>query len=777
MKQHLGQNQIKTIPKIRRDKFIIFCIVAYAMYLGFAFVFNAHADPPSSPFAPGATLDPGCSPTSTNCTVNPPLFSSTTLPIGGLLFVNDASGTITANTSSLYWNSASSTLLVNGTLLTSGIALSSLTSSILVTDGNGNVGALSIGSGLSLSSGTLTATGGGGGSGPLAITTSSISLVDELDSTTTQITIKNTTATGTLYSYTLPGNTLGTNGDFIRINMFGYIFNNSGSNRTVTLRLFYGGKQFFAVPSGNIAANAATSGWSATFYIANTSSSQAQVGEFNAQASPGSGTVSVTWGGGGISSVDSTVDQNVQVQASLSTASTTVWLAVTSVKTELVTGNQVIVTNVTGTVSAVTATGTDFYVPYFTDTTTLSETSSIFYASSTGFIGIGTTTPSQMLTVNGKIKAVGGFNGQCLSSGGFNATSSGSCNMDVAEVYPTFEPTEPGDVVAIPPYATGTDIVAIGRSHGTANETVIGVVSTNPGLVFNNGETSIAGENDDLTTSTQAAIALVGRVPVKISLENGPIAPGDSLAASTDLPGVAVKAIGPGRVIGEALQAFDEADAHSSNASGTPQILVFINPHWDPGTPSSSFSIGISLSQFVQTLQSALENLGITINNGIVTIKNLVVEKLTAGEVDADKICLSGTCVTQGELSAMLENHVATSSPDTAPAAAPPEDSTTTISAPVASSSIPTSTPVSDLTPIETTSTTSTASTTPASAPDPDLSTSLPPPPPPSPPPPPQQQQPPPPSETSPSSSPSTPPPPPPSSPSPSPSDASSTTN
>lgn len=91
-------------PNNAKKRFLAACLVLAIFYIGFSFALNAHADPPGSPYAPGATLNPNCSPTSTNCTVQPPLFSTTTLPQGGILFVSDASGTITANTSTLYWN-------------------------------------------------------------------------------------------------------------------------------------------------------------------------------------------------------------------------------------------------------------------------------------------------------------------------------------------------------------------------------------------------------------------------------------------------------------------------------------------------------------------------------------------------------------------------------------------------------------------------------------------------------------------------------------------------
>ena len=61
--------------------------------------------------------------------------------------------------------------------------------------------------------------------------------------------------------------------------------------------------------------------------------------------------------------------------------------------------------------------------------------------------------------------------------------------------------------------------------------TIVGVVSTDPGLVFDQGETHLAGDNSNLITDEKTVVAMVGRVPTKFSLENGPIAVGDPLTS------------------------------------------------------------------------------------------------------------------------------------------------------------------------------------------------------------------------------------------------------
>lgn len=114
MKEFPELTKVPRPPTSAKGKFLMGCFVLAIVYLGFSFAFQALADPPSSPYLPGETLNPTCSPTSTDCTVLPPLFSTTTLSQGGILFMNDNSGTVTAATSSLYWNASTSEFEVSG---------------------------------------------------------------------------------------------------------------------------------------------------------------------------------------------------------------------------------------------------------------------------------------------------------------------------------------------------------------------------------------------------------------------------------------------------------------------------------------------------------------------------------------------------------------------------------------------------------------------------------------------------------------------------------------
>ncbi len=113
---------------------------------------------------------------------------------------------------------------------------------------------------------------------------------------------------------------------------------------------------------------------------------------------------------------------------------------------------------------------------------------------------------------------------------------------DLAEMYPTLDASiGAGDVVVLDAENEGY----VKRSESIYENSLLGVVSAKPGFLLSGKE-----KGKDLR-----AIALVGRVPVKVSLENGEIAVGDPLT-SASIPGYAMKATKPGMIIGRAMEAF-----------------------------------------------------------------------------------------------------------------------------------------------------------------------------------------------------------------------------
>jgi hypothetical protein len=132
---------------------------------------------------------------------------------------------------------------------------------------------------------------------------------------------------------------------------------------------------------------------------------------------------------------------------------------------------------------------------------------------------------------------------------------------DVAEWFPAKEARpglEPGDLVSIDG-SSSLDLVK--KSEGVAYDSkVVGIVSTKPGLVSGGGSVEDSHSNDVL-------VALVGRVPVKVSNEGGQIRPGDRITSSS-IPGVAMKATTSGITIGMALEAFDDTNYLSDGVVG-----------------------------------------------------------------------------------------------------------------------------------------------------------------------------------------------------------------
>lgn len=153
------------------------------------------------------------------------------------------------------------------------------------------------------------------------------------------------------------------------------------------------------------------------------------------------------------------------------------------------------------------------------------------------------------------------------------------------------EKHEAGDVVMINPEKRNQVLLTTNPYQATA----IGVISTNPGLLMNQD----VEDKDD----RGKPVALSGRTPAKVSLENGPIKIGDPLTSSST-KGVAMKATRTGRIIGYAMENFpyvegqgegvkdalDEMKYHSEftvTANGKEfkagKVTVFINPGYYAG--------------------------------------------------------------------------------------------------------------------------------------------------------------------------------------------------
>jgi hypothetical protein len=175
-------------------------------------------------------------------------------------------------------------------------------------------------------------------------------------------------------------------------------------------------------------------------------------------------------------------------------------------------------------------------------------------AGGTTTIGDGTTTNLAGLQI--------GFGGICVdndgscvaaTSGRITSVSTGSGNSDLAEMYFSSDNLLTGDIVML----TGGLSVTAARQGREESQRIIGVVSTKPGVIMGIDDTSL--------TPGEAAfpIALQGRVPIRLSDENGPIRKGDRITLSS-IPGVGMRAAESDVIVGIALEDYSGDYAYSA---------------------------------------------------------------------------------------------------------------------------------------------------------------------------------------------------------------------
>ncbi|MEK7643341.1 MAG: hypothetical protein AAB372_02740, partial [Patescibacteria group bacterium] len=182
---------------------------------------------------------------------------------------------------------------------------------------------------------------------------------------------------------------------------------------------------------------------------------------------------------------------------------------------------------------------------------------------------------------------------------------SGAPVLDYAELYATSPDVTYGDIVVIGSSTVavkGLDPVEVKvledptlahhevqlvKSTKPYSVNIIGVASNNYGDFSSTGHGRIAPEDHPLP------VALVGRVAVHVSTENGPIAAGDKITSS-HLAGVGMKATQSGGIVGTALSVFDgsvgtttiidiedpETGVIEHREVVLGEVIVFMDPGW-----------------------------------------------------------------------------------------------------------------------------------------------------------------------------------------------------
>jgi hypothetical protein len=215
--------------------------------------------------------------------------------------------------------------------------------------------------------------------------------------------------------------------------------------------------------------------------------------------------------------------------------------------TNLVTANYLEATSTFATLMSNVTTSTSNLQTQISDITgkinlTNAKTNSLTI-SSIGTVGIGndgTSVGGELLRVSGRVRAQG-----------FDVDTA----ADLSENFPASEAVDAGTVVAFSTTTIAWNATNNASTTDTYNMSTVrkadsgydavGVVSTNAGIVLGGKVTN------------GVPVAFSGRVPVKVTTENGIVKQGDYLTVSKTIPGYAMKLTEEGRSIGRALSDYE----------------------------------------------------------------------------------------------------------------------------------------------------------------------------------------------------------------------------
>ncbi len=292
-----------------------------------------------------------------------------------------------------------------------------------------------------------------------------------------------------------------------------------------------------------------------------------------------------------------------------------------------------------------------------------------FMVKKSGNVGIGTTTPTTKLDIigNASVSAILEVGGNTLlrssasisahlelvgnASIGGNVTIAGNCSdapggggctADYAEVYAR-DPADSmsaGDLLSLNP-VTGKVTKA-----STASTNLVGVFTSAPGTLIGQRSNSIQlgiGTNVMSTLDPdEIPVALIGRVPVRVSLENGPISIGDRLSVSST-PGIAAKAVSAGMTAGIAMEALSELSSGSSA-----EMLMYVNTsYWAPSVEAL-----VPAESDVSSEDGVIATLVQRILAYIADVFGVTIE---SNRVRTPELCVDDVCVTREEFRRMLE--------------------------------------------------------------------------------------------------------------------------
>ena len=248
--------------------------------------------------------------------------------------------------------------------------------------------------------------------------------------------------------------------------------------------------------------------------------------------------------------------------------------------------------------------------------------------------------------------------------------SLGDCTAggaDYAELYPVEAGIDYGEIVSL-----GTNLIdtyATAKDGKVSTTTIEGRVaelqrSSKPyqanvlGITsFNYSDFTSAGRN--LPEGVNALpVALSGRVPVKVNLEGGAIKIGDRITSSSQA-GIGMKATASGQTVGIALEPYDGTQNFGTS---TLKILVFVNLGYSKlDSEVTQNEGGWIVDQASGRVKSSytLEVPAIFASSGLWSIDEngkLIVQEIETQKLTTQQFCVGATCITETEFHALLQN-------------------------------------------------------------------------------------------------------------------------
>ena len=170
-----------------------------------------------------------------------------------------------------------------------------------------------------------------------------------LDKNTTTVTVTNSFTETTLYTVSVPANTLGTN-KMLRVTMGGTYLNNSGATKSMVVSIKYGATTLYSDTSAALFSGTALRGWRLEFILAANAATNAQklIGSFGMShggaTTTGTGDSNVMIGDNdgsygllyGTSAIDSTVAQTLLVTVTHNASDVNTTITRYTVITELI---------------------------------------------------------------------------------------------------------------------------------------------------------------------------------------------------------------------------------------------------------------------------------------------------------------------------------------------------------------------------------------------------------------------------------------------------------